>query len=148
MWHKPCRTFNPWCLCIKTRCLSTSFMLLTLNSLADELFVHKLVQANKKNQVLHYWPLCEGNPPVASGFPSQRFSNAGIVSISWPCLSVLGANGGQWAPVCQQLRWRRQIQIQPGIASSDQGIERLRNLLSPGSEFPLRSAKYWWYPES
>ena len=22
MWHKPCRTFNPWCLCIKTRCLS------------------------------------------------------------------------------------------------------------------------------
>ena len=24
MWHKPCRTFNPWCLCIKTRCLSVS----------------------------------------------------------------------------------------------------------------------------
>ena len=23
MWHKPCRTFNPWCLCIKTRCLLT-----------------------------------------------------------------------------------------------------------------------------
>ena len=22
MWHKPCRTFHPWCLCIKTRCLS------------------------------------------------------------------------------------------------------------------------------
>ena len=21
MWHKPCRTFHPWCLCIKTRCL-------------------------------------------------------------------------------------------------------------------------------
>ena len=21
MWHKPCRTYNPWCLCIKTRCL-------------------------------------------------------------------------------------------------------------------------------
>ena len=21
MWQKPCRTFNPWCLCIKTRCL-------------------------------------------------------------------------------------------------------------------------------
>ena len=20
-WHKPCRTFHPWCLCIKTRCL-------------------------------------------------------------------------------------------------------------------------------
>ena len=25
MWHKPCRTFHPWCLCIKTRCLSKSF---------------------------------------------------------------------------------------------------------------------------
>ena len=23
MWHKPCRTFHPWCPCIKTRCLST-----------------------------------------------------------------------------------------------------------------------------
>ena len=21
MWHKPCRTFHLWCLCIKTRCL-------------------------------------------------------------------------------------------------------------------------------
>ena len=25
MWHKPCRTFNPWCLCIKTRCLFDLF---------------------------------------------------------------------------------------------------------------------------
>ena len=24
MWHKPCRTFHPWCLCIKTRCLWNS----------------------------------------------------------------------------------------------------------------------------
>ena len=23
MWHKPCRTFHPWCPCIKTRCLLT-----------------------------------------------------------------------------------------------------------------------------
>ena len=23
MWHKPCRTFHPWCPCIKTRCLFT-----------------------------------------------------------------------------------------------------------------------------
>ena len=27
MWHKPCRTFNPWCLCIKTRCLCNCLML-------------------------------------------------------------------------------------------------------------------------
>ena len=26
MWHKPCRTFNPWCLCIKTRCLYCPFI--------------------------------------------------------------------------------------------------------------------------
>ena len=24
MWHKPCRTFHLWCLCIKTRCLFTA----------------------------------------------------------------------------------------------------------------------------
>ena len=24
MWHKPCRTFHPWCPCIKTRCLFAS----------------------------------------------------------------------------------------------------------------------------
>ena len=27
MWHKPCRTFHPWCLCIKTRCLCYYFRL-------------------------------------------------------------------------------------------------------------------------
>ena len=25
MWHKPCRTFHPWCPCIKTRCLSPKY---------------------------------------------------------------------------------------------------------------------------
>ena len=25
MWHKPCRTFHPWCPCIKTRCLFASW---------------------------------------------------------------------------------------------------------------------------
>ena len=26
MWHKPCRTFHPWCPCIKTRCLSVQLL--------------------------------------------------------------------------------------------------------------------------
>ena len=26
MWHKPCRTFHPWCPCIKTRCLVSLFI--------------------------------------------------------------------------------------------------------------------------
>ena len=30
MWHKPCRTFHPWCLCIKTRCLYVSDVSFTL----------------------------------------------------------------------------------------------------------------------
>ena len=28
MWHKPCRTFHPWCPCIKTRCLFIYFRLM------------------------------------------------------------------------------------------------------------------------
>ena len=37
MWHKPCRTFNPWCLCIKTRCLSAKWspFCLSLNVIMD-----------------------------------------------------------------------------------------------------------------
>ena len=26
MWHKLCRTFHPWCPCIKTRCLSPFYL--------------------------------------------------------------------------------------------------------------------------
>ena len=32
MWHKPCRTFNPWCLCIKTRCLFVVWLEIMLQS--------------------------------------------------------------------------------------------------------------------
>ena len=28
MWHKPCRTFHPWCPCIKTRRLSLFYVML------------------------------------------------------------------------------------------------------------------------
>ena len=27
MWHKPCRTFHPWCPCIKTRCLCCDYII-------------------------------------------------------------------------------------------------------------------------
>ena len=40
---------------------------------------------NNKTQSLTLLALCEGNPPVTGGFPSQRASNAEIFSISW-CL--------------------------------------------------------------
>ena len=37
----------------------------------------------KKISKLRLTGLCEGNPPVAGGFPSQRASNGGNVSIWW-----------------------------------------------------------------
>ena len=33
MWHKPCRTFHPWCPCIKTRCLWDIFCIPKKHSL-------------------------------------------------------------------------------------------------------------------
>ena len=58
MWHKPCRTFHPWCLCIKTRCLSwlfhdssvslaTSWRLKSSSS-APRRFVQQLAQVTAK----------------------------------------------------------------------------------------------------
>ena len=43
------------------------------------LFRHR----SKKTSKLHVPGLCEGNPPVTSGFPSQRASNMENVSIWW-----------------------------------------------------------------
>ena len=42
------------------------------------------VQAQIKENIKapHHW-LCEGNPPVTDGFPSQRASATGNVSIWW-----------------------------------------------------------------
>ena len=51
MWHKPCRTFHPWCLCIKTRCLWVHVMsplLLLFN--AGFLSINFLQQTNRNLQ--------------------------------------------------------------------------------------------------
>ena len=42
MWHKPCRTFHPWCLCIKTRCLSV-LVIATDASYANTLLINSLL---------------------------------------------------------------------------------------------------------
>ena len=39
--------------------------------------------ASKKHQRSALLALCEGNPPVTGGFPSQRASYAGSASMSW-----------------------------------------------------------------
>ena len=41
-------------------------------------------RTSEKTSKLRVTGLCEGNPPVTSGFPSQRASNAENVSIWWP----------------------------------------------------------------
>ena len=40
--------------------------------------------------------LCDGNPPVTGGFPSQRASNASSVSMSWH-LHIIGFHS--WNPI-------------------------------------------------
>ena len=58
------------------------------------LFNRLLILSSKKTSRLRVTDLCEGNPPVTRGFPSQRASNAENVSIWWRhydfslCLSI------------------------------------------------------------
>ena len=55
-----------------------------LKSPASRLFVQPFVQAQIKENIKapRHW-LCEENPPVTIGFPSQRDSNAENISIWW-----------------------------------------------------------------
>ena len=57
-----------------------------LNSTTYRLFLQQPVRANNKEttKASHYCPVCEGNPPVTGGFPSQRDSNASVMT-SPPC---------------------------------------------------------------
>ena len=48
MWHKPCRTFHPWCLCIKTRCL---FYWLRLSGYLTRSTLHMI-------DTLRHWSYC------------------------------------------------------------------------------------------
>ena len=53
-----------------------------LKSPASGLFAQSFVSL-KKTSKLRITGICEGNPPVTGGFPSQRASNAENVSIWW-----------------------------------------------------------------
>ena len=61
MWHKPCRTFHPWCLCIKTRCLLTILV-------AEERDTMTSSNGNIFRIAGPFW----GSSPVTGEFPSQR----------------------------------------------------------------------------
>ena len=49
----------------------------------DRLLNRSSRRRSKKTSKLRVTGLCEGNPPVTGGFPSQRASNADNVSIWW-----------------------------------------------------------------
>ena len=97
MWHKPCRTFHLWCLCIKTRCLS--FLLSGWQpGMLDVQRRFNDCGVDRSRGVAHLWPpalglarfmenswwrhqmetfsallaLCAGNSPVPGEFPAQR----------------------------------------------------------------------------
>ena len=76
MWHKPCRTFHPWCPCIKTRCLSfyLSFdtkMLMIWRVLTVLFWLHYNVI--KWKHFPRYWPFVRGihRSPVNSPHKCQ-----------------------------------------------------------------------------
>ena len=50
---------------------------------ATPLFVQQHVYNNTKKNIKTLLDICEGNPPLSGGFPSQRASNTESVSISW-----------------------------------------------------------------
>ena len=76
MWHKPCRTFHPWCPCIKTRCLSLQWR----HNERDCVLNHRRIQC-LLNRLFRRGSKKTSNIP--GGFPSQRAGNAENVSISW-----------------------------------------------------------------
>ena len=66
MWHKPCRTFHPWCPCIKTRCLYV---------LPAEVYPINYKHPRWRHQMETYSVLlaiCAGNSPVTDELPAQR----------------------------------------------------------------------------
>ena len=62
MWHKPCRTFHPWCLCIKTRCLFTYSALMIMLSAYNccysiKLLIYGLTSVSDYSEILTLWPI-------------------------------------------------------------------------------------------
>ena len=57
MWHKPCRTFHPWCLCIKTRCLCPIYRAPGLKHLKKTQGDIRIGIFCQKNQG-HWWRWC------------------------------------------------------------------------------------------
>ena len=72
---------------------------LRLDCLLNRVFRHK----TKKTSKLGVTGLCEGNPPVTGGFPSQRASNGENVSIWWRHHALLVRHAQTW-PTCPKFQ--------------------------------------------
>ena len=53
------------------------------NHRRPDCLLNRFRRRSKKTSKLHVTGICEGNPPVTGGFPSQKASSAKNVSISW-----------------------------------------------------------------
>ena len=63
--------------------ITITFIMSTMASQITGVSIVYSVVCPKKTSKLHVTGLCEGNPPVTGGFPSQSSSNAENVSIWW-----------------------------------------------------------------
>ena len=74
----------------------------------DCLFKTMFRQTSKQHQSPALLALCEGNPPVTGGFPSQRASNAESISISWSHFNQ------EWSPIrIPPHDWLQMICVRP-----------------------------------
>ena len=101
MWHKPCRTFHPWCLCIKTRCLSSPCS-------GSVVRCDLVYRPPKYDQRAHLWRFCfkwflylKYDSPRASG---MRDSNVFHISGSW-WFSLLLVWVRYWTTAAGRVTW-------------------------------------------
>ena len=77
---------SPWCPTMSSEVIGlTIASFISIHLLLDCLFVTVVCSSchQRKPQSFASLALCEGNPPVVGGSPSQRTSNAESISMSW-----------------------------------------------------------------
>ena len=109
MWHKPCRTFHPWCLCIKTRCLSTLWAKLYQHATHSSLRHDDVI---KWKHFRRYWPFLRGihRSPVNSPHKGQWrgvccFFDLCLEKNGWWCTDLANTNRSHLG----HYRWREDV---------------------------------------
>ena len=142
MWHKPCRTFHPWCLCIKTRCLSIAKGMILALGLRSQGYGCKTWNTHPGQNFSEY-PLRALSWCNFSG----RF-----LKLSWPlkfCFMTIWLNPELTRPLdtpqtkwCQEGsgRWRRLMEIRK-LFSTQQKLYRWVG----ARKTELQCIKHWSY---